>query len=166
MKAMGAPAPVDAAQEIVTLDTRPVVTMKVLLMTPEAPPKAVLVMFPGGDGKGHFTERAGGVRLSGNFLVRSSSLFVDQRFMVAIVDVPSDQAQGMTDHFRTSNEHTEDIRRIIDVLAQKWDKPIFLVGTSRGTLSVAHLGVSLQDHRIGGIVWRMPYTSKSGSPGV
>lgn len=146
------PCRVEAGQETLTLDTRPGVTMKVLLMTPESSPSGVLVMFPGGDGKGHFTEQAGGVRLGGNFLVRSTPLFVDRGFVVAIIDVPSDEAWGMSDQFRTSREHTQDIQRVVDRLSARWPVPLFLVGTSRGTLSVAHLAVSLKDARVSGFV--------------
>jgi hypothetical protein len=144
--------PVRAAQEIVTLDTRPGVSMRVLLLTPSASSKGTLVMFPGGDGKDHFTEQKGKVRFSRNFLVRSSNLFVDQGFLVAIVDVPSDQAAGMSPQFRTSKEHTEDIQKVIHMLGEKRPGTIFLVGTSAGTASVAHLAVTLKADRISGIV--------------
>ncbi len=146
------PLPVRAGQEIVTLDTRPGVTLKVLLLTPSGSHEGTLLMFPGGDGKGHFTEREGKVRLSRNFLVRSSNLFVDQGFLVAIVDVPSDQAAGMSPQFRTSKEHTEDIQKVIHMLGEKWPGAIFLVGTSAGTISVANLAVTLKADRISGIV--------------
>lgn len=141
-----------ASQEIVTLDTRPGVSIKVLLITPAASAKGAVILFPGGDGKGSFTEREGKVRLSNNFLVRSSKLFVDQGFVAAIVDAPSDQSGGMSDQFRTSKEHAEDIKKVLDFLSQKWPLPIFPVGTSRGTISVAYLGASLRDPRLGGIV--------------
>ena len=146
------PLPAQSAQEIVTLETRPGVTLKVLLRFPNNSPKAALVLFPGGQGAGHFSERGGQIRVGNNFLTRSSPLFVERRFAVAVVDVPSDQAAGMSDQFRTGKEHIQDITKIIDLLDQKCPGPLYLVGTSRGTLSVAHLGASLQDRRISGIV--------------
>ncbi len=142
----------EAAQEIVTIETRPGVTLKVLLRFPNNAPKAALVLFPGGQGEGHFSERNGQIRVGNNFLTRSSPLFVEKRFAVAIVDVPSDQAGGMSDQFRTGKEHIQDIRKVIDLLNQRWPGPLYLVGTSRGTVSVAHLGAALQDPRISGIV--------------
>lgn len=144
--------PVEAGQEIVSLETRPGVTVKVLIMGPDRASKGTLLMFPGGNGANHFSESGGKIRLGGNFLVRSSNLFLERSFAVAIVDVPSDQAYGMSDPFRSSKEHTEDVRKIIDLLVQKLQQPIFLVGTSRGTISAAHLGISLKDQRIGAIV--------------
>ena len=143
---------VEAAQEIVTLETRPGVTLKVLLRFPNASPQASIVLFPWGMGAGHFSERGGQIRVSNNFFTRSSPLFVERGFVAAIVDVPSDQAGGMSDQFRTGKEHPQDIKKVIDFLEQRWPGPVFLVGTSRGTLSVAHFAVSLQAARIRGIV--------------
>ncbi len=146
------PLPVQSAQEIVTLETRPGVTLKVLLRFPNNAPKAALVLFPGGQGEGHFSERNGQIRVGNNFLTRTSPLFVERRFAVAIIDAPSDQAGGMSDQFRTGKEHIQDIKKVIDLVDQKWPGPLYLVGTSRGTVSVAHLGAALQDPRISGIV--------------
>lgn len=134
-------------QEIVTLNTRPRITVRVLLATPNTTPKGIFVLFPGGQGRlisqrGQLTTGFG----------QSFQLFVDQGFIAAVVDTPSDQAGELSSHFRTSNEHLEDARKIIDFLGQKWSKPIFLMGHSRGTLSVAHLPRSLKDSRIQGII--------------
>lgn len=134
------------------LTTRPGVTVKILIMTPDSPSKGTLLLFPGGSGANHFSERGGKVRLGNNFLVRASDLFVERGFGVAIVDVPSDQAYGMSDQFRTSKEHAEDIQKLLGQLEPKLPKPIYLVGTSRGTLSAAHLAISFKEQRLGGVV--------------
>ena len=144
--------PVEAAPEIMQLTTRPGVTVKILIRTPDSPSKGTLLLFPGGGGANHFSERGGKVRLGNNFLVRASDLFVERGFGVAIVDVPSDQASGMSDQFRTSKEHTEDIQKLLGQLEPKLPKPIYLVGTSRGTLSAAHLAISFKEQRLGGVV--------------
>jgi len=147
-----AATPVCASQKIVTVPTRAGVTVRVLLETPASPPAAVLLVFPGARGAHLFKERQGRIRLGRNFLVRSSPKFVAQGCAVAIVDTPSDHPDGMSDAFRTSAEHTQDIRRIIDFLDARGLTPLYLVGTSRGTLSVAHLGITLQDKRVKGLV--------------
>jgi hypothetical protein len=93
----------------VTLDTRPGVTLRLALGQPEASPNGTLVLFPGGNGRGHIqTDGAGQLRFSGNFLTRSANLFAAQGFAVAVVGVPSDRATGMNDAFRTSLAHAED----------------------------------------------------------
>lgn len=139
-----------AGEEIKTVATRPGVTVKVLLNTPATPPKAVLVMFPGGDGANMFREEGGQIRLGKNFLVRTSRKFVQQGLAVAIVDAPSDQPMSLG--FRNSPEHVQDIRKVFEFMDTQGLKPFYLVGTSRGSLSVAYLGIELQDPRIKGLV--------------
>lgn len=149
---VAAPVPSRAGQEIVTLDTRPRVTLRVLLVTPEAPPAATLVLFPGGVGANDFDLRAGQIHLGSNFLVRTSPLVAEQGLAAAIIDTPSDQRHGMGDWFRTSRAHAEDVRKVLDVLTSRWPGPVYLVGTSRGTLSAAYLAASLHDSRVRGLV--------------
>lgn len=149
--APAAPWPASAGQEVMTLATRPGVTMRVALLTPDAAPKGALVMFPGGAGAGSFGVRDGTVRLGANFLVRTAPQFVTRGFAVAIVDVPSDHAAGMGDEFRFSPQHAQDIARLIDELGARKLEPVYLVGTSRGTISAAYLGTALPDPRIKGL---------------
>lgn len=141
-----------AAQEIKSISTRPGVTVKILLNTPEVPPKAVLLMFPGGNGADMFHETGGRMHLGKNFLVRTSPQTVQQGMAVAIVDVPSDQPNGMSAGFRNTPEHVQDIRKVIDFLDARGLKSIYLVGTSMGTLSAAYLGMELKDSRIKGLI--------------
>lgn len=66
-------------------ETRSGVTVRVLLAAaPE--PAGALVLFT----------------LTNNFLIRSADLFVDARFLVAMVDAPSDHASGISRQFRTA----------------------------------------------------------------
>jgi pimeloyl-ACP methyl ester carboxylesterase len=99
-----------------------------------------------------FKKKNGGVRLARNFLVRTSPEFVKQGFAAAVVDAPSDQAGGMSAAFRTSPAHAQDLIKVIDFLDKQGLKPIFLAGTSRGTLSAAYLATVLADARIKGLV--------------
>lgn len=110
-------------------------------------PKAIVVYFPGGGG----TLVGPDGRLRGwRFLPR----LAEHPFIIAALDMPSDRAGGIagTDRFITSKAYTEDIKKVIDLLHQKWSKPLFLVGHSGGTTTVAHLGAVLKDQRIGGLV--------------
>lgn len=140
-------APLLPGEELVTLATRPGVTVRVLLTTPNAVPKGTFLFFPGSEGYLVNTEDGQPKRL----FIRE---FREQDFTTAIVDVPSDQPYGMIggDRFRRSDEHLEDVKKIIDFVSQKWSRPIYLIGHSAGTTSVAYLATVLKDHRIGGIV--------------
>jgi hypothetical protein len=139
--------PLDPGEELVTLSTRPGVTVRVFLTTPKTVPKGIFLFFPGGDGSLVNIEDGQPKRL----FIRELR---EQGFTTAIVDVPSDQPYGMLggDRFRTSKKHLEDAKKVIDFVSQKWPKPIFLIGHSAGTTSVAYLATVLKDHRIGGIV--------------
>ena len=141
-------APLLPGEEVVTLATRPGVTVRVLLTTPNAVPKGVFLFFPGGEGYLVNPEDGQPKRL----FIRE---FREQGFTTAIIDVPSDQPYGMLggDRFRSSKEHLEDVKVIIDFVSQKWPKPIYLLGHSAGTPSVGYLATVLKDHRIGGIVF-------------
>lgn len=131
------------AAGIVKLTVRPGVTESYLLMVdPSAPPKAVAVMFVGGEGQVKLPDDISKLRLGwrGNFLVRTRGIFRDEEVAVAIVDVPSDRRTGMDGRFRVSSTHADDIRVVIRDLKDRFpDAKIFLVGTSRGTLSAAYV---------------------------
>jgi pimeloyl-ACP methyl ester carboxylesterase len=141
-----------SAQEILTVPTRPGVTVRVLLVAPAGTPSSTLLMFPGGYGENHFGERDGKVWLGKNFLLRVARPFANRGFLAAVIDTPSDQPQGMDDAFRMGKAHVEDVTKVLDALAQRAPVPIYLVGTSRGTLSAAAVAAALKDPRVAGLV--------------
>jgi pimeloyl-ACP methyl ester carboxylesterase len=134
-----------------TIETRPGVTERIALGHADDP-AGTLLMFPGGNGAGHFRESAGVVILGNNFLVRTAVQYVARGFTVAILDVPSDHQAGMLDAFRSSRAHVDDVERVVAYVAAQSPGPIYLVGTSSGTESVGYLGTVLKDARIRGIV--------------
>ncbi|HYT97394.1 MAG TPA: hypothetical protein VEO36_08740 [Casimicrobiaceae bacterium] len=143
-------APVHAAEEVVTLPVREGVTESYLLVYDKsATPKAVAVSFIGGVGAIDFAKRMsdGVARFSpgANVLIRIRTNLAGSDIADAIVDAPSDRLPGgMTDDFRSSDQHAADIRKIVaDLHARFPQARIFLIGTSRGTISVAHLSMSL-----------------------
>lgn len=134
------------AEDIVTLSTRSGVTQSYLLAAPEAgKAKAVAILFPGGAGKTDLErETARKVLNRGNFLVRTRQMFAAQGVAAAVVDSPSDQPSGMEDNFRLSESHAEDIGKVVADLKKRFPGlPVFLVGTSRGTISAASAGKRL-----------------------
>ncbi len=141
-----------AAEEVVTLDTRPGVTMKLLVSYPEKPSHAALLMFPGGEGYNQFSISDGEIRKGNNFLVRTIPAFTNKGFVVAVVDTPSDMPKGMDDSFRESKSHLQDVMQAVDYLFAKGCSSIYLVGTSRGTISTAYLGAEMKHDGIKGIV--------------
>jgi hypothetical protein len=143
------------AQEIVTLATRPRVTQSYFLARGPEKPEAIAVLFPGGGGDIRLRSEGGDIKFSqGNFLVRARGEFVKRGIVTAVIDVPSDQRAGwgMSDEFRLSKEHLADVQVVIADLGKRFPGlPIFLVGTSRGSISAASLGARI-DGGIAGVV--------------
>jgi len=136
------------ADQIVTLKTRGESTQSYLLLAdPGAAPKAVAVMFPGGQGQVRLPAELSQLDLNprGNFLVRTREMFREPELAVAIIDAPSDRQQaGMDDGFRTGREHSDDLAAVVkDLRGRLPQTKVFLVGTSRGTLSAAYVGRAL-----------------------
>jgi hypothetical protein len=146
------PFPAAGSEEIRTIQTRNNVTLDVLIGTPETKNGIALIMFPGSDGSNHFVLQDGQVKRGKNFLTRTVPDFMKKGFAVAVIGLPSDRPSGMDDDFRTSKEHVQDINKIVDVLAAKGASSIYLVGTSRGTLSAAYAGSTLKRDIIKGVI--------------
>ena len=137
----GIPAAQAADDEIVTIDSRPNVTVSFAVTRPDTEPKAAAILFTGGNGK-LFLWRGRGLR-TGNFLVRSRALFAKGGVLAVTVDVPSDRFAEGLDDFRDSAEHRADIAAVLRWVRAATTAPVWLVGTSAGTVSVAHLAASL-----------------------
>ncbi|MGH8798899.1 MAG: hypothetical protein ACREX7_01535 [Casimicrobiaceae bacterium] len=141
-----------AAEEVVAIPTRNGVTLSYLLdHDNSAAPKVVVVSFVGALGAINLERRAnkGPVKFGpgANFLVRIRDQITDADLADVIVDSPSDQLPGgMSDAFRLGPDHAADIRALIGDLKQRFPGArIFLLGTSRGSISAAALGASLAD---------------------
>ena len=129
-----------AADDLRTIPSRPGVTQSFLLVRPAQPAVASVVLFAGGNGALHLGGRKLG--LGGNFLVRNRARFAEHGLLVAVVDSPSDRPDGL-DGFRTGAAHAEDVRAVIAALRREAAVPVWLVGTSMGTVSAASVAVRL-----------------------
>jgi len=141
---------VNANEKLITLDSRQAVTQQILIEQPNNP-IANLVLFAGGKGKIKLNN--GKYKNNKNFLVRSRQLFIDRGFTTILIDAPSDKQGklGMLKGFRNSQEHIQDIEAVIDYIKSLNNNPVWLIGTSRGTESVAYVAVNLND-QIDGVV--------------
>ena len=137
------PSSSDVAQRVVDVPTRPGVIQRFLFAAPPQP-KAAVVLFAGGHGGLQISSDGRLQWGAGNFLVRSRQLFVDGELAVAIVDAPSDrQGNPFLSGFRQTREHAADIKVVIAWLREHVQVPVWLIGTSRGTQSVAFLATQL-----------------------
>jgi pimeloyl-ACP methyl ester carboxylesterase len=135
-------APAQGAQ-VLDLPTRPGVTQRVLVERP-AQPAAVLILMAGGSGRLGILAN-GELRNDRNFLVRSRRLFVQQGYAVVLPDTPSDHSRPpfLDGRLRESAEHAADLGAVIAWAHGRFARPVWIVGTSRGTQSAAHAAVTL-----------------------
>jgi pimeloyl-ACP methyl ester carboxylesterase len=91
---------------------------------------------------------------STNFLIRVRNDLVDRDFGEVLVEVPSNKLpQGKSDEFRLGPEHLTDIRAVLAEVKKRFpDAKIFLLGTSRGTISAAALAAKLEGEVQGAIL--------------
>ncbi len=147
----GVGAPLE--REDVYLPTRTDVTQRLLLAKATNTGDKAVVLFKGAEGTPITCKKEEGLKLNNNFLVRSAPLFARAGFVTAIADAPSDRSGGMSDDFRASKEHHSDIRAAVDFLVCEGACEVVLIGTSRGTLSVAYLATEMTHSNVKGYVF-------------
>jgi pimeloyl-ACP methyl ester carboxylesterase len=136
-----------AADRLVTIDTRPGVRVGYYLM--ERPgATATVVLLPGGAGGIGMKD---GAPTSENFLVRSRDFFAAAGYNVAVLGKPSDR-EDLDLAFRAGADHVTDLRMVVERLRKDFGKPVWLVGTSRGTISAAAAAIALAPDTLAGIV--------------
>lgn len=138
-------------ESVAKTESRPGVSQSYLLIEPERQPRAIAVLFVGGEGelgleKGRLT------RGINNFLMRTRQHFAGNGLLLAYPDTPSDQRNGLG-NFRTSPQHAEDIAAVVKAMTAAYPGlPVFLIGTSRGTLSAVNGAARLPPGTISGLV--------------
>ncbi len=139
--------PLAAASEttpaVVDIPTRPGITQRLLVLTPDAP-KAAVVLFAGGHGGLQILPNGSMKWGEGNFLVRTRQLFAAQGLLTVMIDAPSDrQGPPFLGGFRQTAEHAADVKAVIAWLRTQAQLPVWLIGTSRGTQSAGFLATAL-----------------------
>lgn len=99
--------------------------------------KATVILLPGGEGTVKFKE--GGNPRSNNFVVRTYQLWLAKGMNVMVVGTVSDA--GLTYPDRVSQEHADDLAKVAAVAHQRSPAPVWLVGTSRGTVSATSAAI-------------------------
>ena len=102
--------------------------------------KATVFLFPGGGGG--FGKVEDGKAMGQNFLVRSEPYFFANGFNVAIFGRPSD-SQDLDYADRISDTHMADVRKVLEFVKNKAEVPVWMVGTSRGTISATATAINL-----------------------
>ena len=134
--------------------TRPDVTVPVYLMQ-RSDAVATVALLPGGHG--NFTVKKDGPE-SDDFLVKNRRRFARKGFNVAVIGKPADIRDLSLARRRTA-DHLEDVRMVVKFLQDETSLPIWLVGTSRGTVSVAAAAIAYGNDELSGIVLASSVTS-------
>jgi pimeloyl-ACP methyl ester carboxylesterase len=153
-------------EEVVQLPTDGAATLPYLRSWDDArPPVVAAVLFSGGGGAVGL-QRKGIPRPGANFLVRSRGMFNEQGIATAVIDVRSDQS-AMSDGDPMSRRHAEDVRAVVADLHQRFGAlPVYLVGTSRGTVSAAYAGAALGDAVDGVVLTSSVFDASRGGSGL
>ena len=131
--------PASADEIAVKIPTRSNVTESFAFNLPDQA-KAIAILFPGGEGVIGVVGDGGAGRIKrpGNFLIRSRDKFNAQGIATISLDAPSDQSDGMTGEFRMGEDHARDVAAVIAWARQKTKVPLWLIGTSMGSISAAN----------------------------
>lgn len=120
--------------------------------------RLTVVLFSGGSG-GYGRIGADGWPTSGNFLIRTGKLWAAYPFNIVMVGRPSDGIDLGLGAVRTGAEHAADNRAILAAIKQQSPLPIWLVGTSMGSISVAATAIRNDENLVAGIVLSSSITS-------
>jgi hypothetical protein len=119
--------------------------------------KATLILLPGGDaGSGKIID---GKPASGNFLSRSRDYFQAEGFNVVVAYRPSD-LRGLEYDYRTSKDHIAEIEKVVAYAQKEFGKPVWLIGTSRGSVSATAAAIAMGEKNIKGLVLTSSVTSQ------
>jgi len=118
---------------------------------------ATLILLPGGDaGSGKIVD---GKPTSENFLSRSRELFYAHDFNVLVVYRPSDLSE-LDYNYRVSKEHVGELEKAISYARQELGKSVWVVATSRGTVSAIAAAIALGEGGVQGLVLTSSVTSR------
>ena len=143
---LSATSPVGAQPpQAITIDSNFTVKLRPYAPVYKIKSFASVVLLTGGNGVLNLNT-AGDIRDSqGNFLIRSVRRFLYKRLNVAMLDAePAFPAPNGLNNQRLTQAHADHLAQVIAVVRKQWPgKPVWLIGTSNGTLSVFNAAARL-----------------------
>jgi hypothetical protein len=142
----GTPGP--GCGEVIAIETHAGTTTRYAFVAPPPTPALAepitLLLLAGGSGRVDLDALGCARALKGNSLVRAIPLFRAQGFGTALLDAPSDhEGDDGLGGFRIMPAHAQDLGRVIADLRARTKGAVWLVGTSRGSLSAANAAARL-----------------------
>jgi len=156
-----APAARAADAEAVTIDTTLIVkTPPVRLDKPAHAGRASVVLMTGGDGLLSLDATGTITASTGNFLIRSADLFLRHGLNVMMADAAPAHPTGLNVATRLSATHAAELQGFITAAVSRWNKPVWVVGTSNGSISTVTAGGFLPPLAgLSGVVLTSPVTN-------
>ncbi len=113
-----------------------------------ASPRGAIVMLPGGAGDIGMDDE-GGVSHGKNFVVRTQALWLDQGYAVIIPDALDGQnMRGL----RSSAAYAQVVAALVDFAHAQTPGPVFLLGTSQGSIAAMNGAAHLSAPALAGVV--------------
>jgi hypothetical protein len=134
------PAARAADAEAVTIDTTlTVYTPPVRLDEPARTARASVVLMIGGNGL-LTLDPDGSIINASNFLTRSADLFLRNGLNVMMTTTTPAHPNGLSEGDRLSASHAAELQGFINAALNRWGKPVWVVGTSNGSISTVTAG--------------------------
>ena len=125
-----------ADAEAVTIDTTFIVkTPPVRLDKPARKARASVILMTGGNGLLSLDATGTITDSTGNFLIRSADLFLRHHLNVMMADATPAHPAGLNFAARLSATHAAELQGFINAAFTRWGKPVWVVGTSNGSIS-------------------------------
>ena len=140
---VGSAAPIARAAdaEAVTIDTTFIVkTPPVFLAKPARTARASVILMAGGNGLLALDSTGTMIDNTGNFLIRSADLFLRDGLNVMMPDTAPAHPLGLNFAGRLSATHAAELQGFINAALNRWGKPVWVVGTSNGSISTVTAG--------------------------
>jgi pimeloyl-ACP methyl ester carboxylesterase len=130
------PAARAADAEAVTIDTTFIVkTPPVRLDKPARAARASVVLMSGANGLLSLDATGTIIDSTGNFLIRSADLFLRHGLNVMMADVTPAHPVGLNFATRLNATHAAELQGYINAAINRWRMPVWVVGTSNGSIS-------------------------------
>ena len=107
-----------------------------------------IALFPGSPGYFELRVEDGEIRhgMRGNFLIRARRFFLEEGYLTAVIDAPSDQAPNFHQSHRETPRYGEEVRAIVEAVSKKYGALDWtFIGTSEGSVSAVHAARMVPD---------------------
>ena len=134
------------------------VTQRILYVSPPVP-DATIIMLPGGAGDLGIRDD-GRMRHGENFVVRTRALWAARGYALVIPDAAgTDDLRGR----RSSPRYADIVRALVTFARSQNRKPVFLLGTSQGSIAAMNGAAHMRDGEIAGLVLTESVSRLGGS---